>query len=134
MAKVTYTRKVVMSLLASSCWYWAKAPNKAGYGTHWVEGKVYRAHRFVYEALVGEIPEGLVLDHLCKNKLCVNPDHLEAVTQKVNMERGLHAQKTHCPHGHEYTPENTYLYDNRRTCKTCKHPTRVINGNDVVVK
>jgi len=93
------------------------------------------AHRFSYQLLVGNIPEGLEIDHLCRNKICVNPAHLEAVTHLTNMRRGdhnrgrHHAAKTHCPKGHEYTPENTYtshraLSDGTvglsRFCRACK--------------
>jgi hypothetical protein len=84
-----------------------------------------RAHRVAFEWLVGPVPKGLVLDHLCRNRGCVNPSHLEPVTQQVNTLRGAgpaarNANKAHCKWGHEFTPENTGV-DKRgkRWCKTC---------------
>ncbi|MEH0542985.1 HNH endonuclease signature motif containing protein [Streptomyces sp. B21-105] len=89
-------------------------------------------HRVTYEALVGRVPVGLVLDHLCRVRHCVNPQHLEPVTDAENIRRGVHARlgdRTHCTEGHEYTPENT-IFQKRRTksgvtltpvCRTCKN-------------
>src|SRR5688572_21764976 len=73
------------------------------------------AHRLMYVALRGPIPDGLELDHLCRNHACVNPWHMEPVTGRVNKLRGtspsaVHAAKTHCPKGHAYTPENVYEF------------------------
>jgi hypothetical protein len=108
------------------CWLWLGPPNSDGYG-HIGEGphkgRLLKVHRVTYELLVGPIPEGLELDHLCRVRLCVNPVHLEAVTNRENMLRGvgvcaLNARKTHCKHGHEFTPENTYRVKNGgRACK-----------------
>ena len=90
----------------------------------WV--KIDFAHRVVYEILVGPIPVGLELDHLCRNRACVNPDHLEPVTTRTNLLRGYspwacRARQTHCKRGHEFTPENTYgTGDGRRYCRTCR--------------
>lgn len=88
-------------------------------------GRMLMAHRVSYEYFVGPIPEGLTLDHLCRVHNCVNPEHLEPVTQRVNILRGFgaaatNARKTHCPQGHEYTPENTYRDEGRRVCRICK--------------
>lgn len=89
------------------------------------DGSQPLAHRVFYEHHVGPIPLGLTIDHLCKVTRCVNPDHLEPVTQRVNTLRGdgpsaVNARKTHCPHGHEYTPDNTYVRKaGGRICKTC---------------
>jgi hypothetical protein len=84
------------------------------------------AHRVSYELHKGPIPEGLVIDHLCRVRHCVNPDHLRAVTHAVNILAGvgrgaLHARKTHCVNGHEFTAENTRLCEGgrRRRCRTC---------------
>lgn len=86
------------------------------------------AHRAVYELLVGPIADGLVIDHLCRKPSCVNPSHLEAVTQSENLKRGLgpavtrarHAAQTHCRHGHEFSPDNTIVNSSgSRVCRTC---------------
>lgn len=110
----------------NTCWEWEGHVQPDGYGTFAIMSKKVPAHRISYLEFVGEIPEGLVLDHLCRNRRCVNPNHLEAVTQQVNLMRGqtmnvLNKDKTHCPKGHEYTDDNTYVRKNGwRDCKTCK--------------
>src|SRR5690606_14050374 len=107
------------------CWKWTGGLNPGGYGRFSVGGRCVAAHRFAYEALVGPIPEGLVLDHLCRNRACVNPDHTEPVTDRVNTLRGfgpsaLNARATRCSEGHEFTDENTYLNQSgSRVCLTC---------------
>lgn len=102
------------------CWVWQGAKNPRGYGNITYEQKSYKAHRFIYEWLVGPIPEGLTLDHLCRNTLCVNPDHLDPCTMAENIRRGSKAQQTHCKHGHEFTPENTIVRTNgTRRCREC---------------
>ena len=114
--------------LGQGCWWWAGAVSPDGYGKFKRNGKLERAHRGVYEELVGPIKEGLVLDHLCKNLLCVNPDHLEPVTHRENLLRSpatqasLNLAKTHCKRGHEFTPENTYVPPGTtlRKCKQCR--------------
>jgi len=109
----------------TNCWEWRASLNNKGYGVLGVRGsKVGLAHRFAYEHYIGPIPVGFDLDHLCKNTRCVNPHHLEPVTHRINLLRGkgfsaVNAAKTHCPHGHEYTPENTYTYDGDRECRSC---------------
>lgn len=118
------------------CWLWEGYVDAHGYGYAAYQGKNHRAHRHVYELLVGEIPKGLVLDHLCRVRNCVNPDHLEPVTHKENLMRGYtharaNSEKTHCAQGHEYTPENTYREKLQRVCKTCKIiRQRARNDND----
>lgn len=108
-----------------TCWNWTGATRGDGHGHLVRDGRWTGAHRYAYQITRGPIPTGLVIDHLCRNGLCVNPDHLEPVTQRVNTLRGVgfaarNAVKTHCPQGHEYTPENTYLSRrNQRTCRTC---------------
>lgn len=112
-----------MTNLETSCWYWARAVTNTGYGHVWDGTAVRKAHRVVYEALVGDVPDGLELDHLCRNRICVNPDHLEPVTHLENVRRGnarlngSHQRaKTQCPQGHNYTGVN-----NRggRVCNIC---------------
>lgn len=116
----------------TSCWVWTGTTNGRGYGRVWSVGKQKKAHRVFYELLVGDIPEDLELDHLCFNKLCVNPAHLEPVTHQENLRRagitGLLGPelKTHCPRKHPYTPENTIsqLVAGttwvRRMCRICR--------------
>ena len=115
----------------SGCWEWAGYVDQLGYGRvcRVVDGfqRVYSAHRIAYEGAHGPISAGLVLDHLCRNRRCVNPDHLEPVTQATNIARGEwfvgeNAAKTHCPEGHPYSEENTYVIPatGGRMCRTCK--------------
>lgn len=108
------------------CWIWTGRQDGDGYGQFWLDGKHRRAFVVSYEMNVGPVPEGLELDHLCRVRLCVNPAHLEPVTTQVNQLRGngvsgINARKTHCDHGHEFTPANTYITpDGRRQCRTCQ--------------
>jgi len=106
------------------CWLWTACKNQKGYGRFGIGNKTYLAHRVSYEMHVGPIPAGLQIDHLCRNRMCVNPDHLEVVTTQENTRRGNagkhHAHKTHCPQGHEYAGDNLYIKPNGgRDCKTC---------------
>jgi hypothetical protein len=105
----------------SGCWMWTLGLDDNGYAMIGRNGRTTYAHRLAYEAWVGPIPKGMELDHLCRNRACVNPfGHLEPVTHAVNMSRGAHALKTHCKHGHEYTPENTYVNPKgSRECRVC---------------
>lgn len=88
-----------------------------------MDGERKVVHRIAYELLVGPIPDGLQLDHLCRVRNCVNPDHLEPVTGQENMRRGYFGTKTHCPNGHAYDEANTYIFSNtrgrHRQCRTC---------------
>lgn len=106
----------------TGCWIWMGRINQDGYGKTQINGRRRFVHRVSYEIHFGPIPTGLELDHRCRVRCCWNPNHLEPVTHKVNMERGRfpkQSNKTHCPQGHPYSPENTYLYKNRRACRLC---------------
>jgi hypothetical protein len=121
----------VVRLPFSGCWIWTGA-TRSGYGRMFVGSrsdgsrKAVSTHRFFYEFAVGGVPDGMDLDHLCRVRCCLNPQHLEAVTRKENILRGVgmgarNSKKTHCPKGHEYTPENV-LGASRgiRACRLCK--------------
>ncbi len=110
----------------NGCWEWTGTKYTQGYGSFIVDGRRCPAHRVAYETLVGPIPEGLECDHLCRNRPCVNPAHIEPVTSSVNTLRGDHAQrrKTHCPQGHPYDEENTVHYRGQRGCRACDRERR----------
>jgi hypothetical protein len=109
-----------------SCWLWTNALNREGYGAFTISGKKVGAHIIAFEWLIGAVPEGLELDHLCRVRSCVNPAHLEAVTHKENTLRGQslqaeNARKTHCKRGHPFNETNTRVEpDGRRVCRTCR--------------
>lgn len=107
------------------CWEWTAHVGRAGYGQIHLEGRTALAHRVAYQLLVGSIPDGLQLDHLCRNTKCVNPDHLEPVPGRVNILRSAgpsaqHAIKTHCPQGHPYSQGNLHVTKSgQRKCRAC---------------
>jgi hypothetical protein len=118
-----------VALTDSGCIEWIAAPANTGYGELSANSETPRvlAHRWSYEHHFGPIPEGLQIDHLCRNRLCINPDHLEAVTQRVNILRGegataRNAAKTHCPRGHALSGDNVYTHPTRghRECLECQ--------------
>ena len=115
-------------ILDNGCWEWTAA-KRGGYGVFGLGTRsdgLIRAHRYAYAELVGPIPEGLQLDHLCRNRPCVNPEHLEPVTGRENTLRGespqaQNARKTHCPRGHAYDLLNTYSGGKGgRQCDICR--------------
>ena len=107
------------------CLIWTAAKDSGGYGCLTVKGKHWRAHRFIYSILKNGIDSKLTIDHLCRNRSCVNIQHLEQVSVGENVLRGIsspaqNARKTQCIHDHEFTPENTYIRpDGKRMCKAC---------------
>jgi hypothetical protein len=124
----------------STCWLWKGYKMASGYGRFGFNYKTLYAHRFSYELIKGDIPKGMVIDHLCKNRGCVNPDHMEVVTQRENLLRGdgfpaLEAKQTHCIKGHLFSKENTYMERNKRHCKRCRADAqqRIRNNRKLVV-
>lgn len=109
----------------SGCWVWQGPMNDNGYGRVSIDGRLEYAHRLSYRFFVGPILAGLTIDHLCRNKRCVNPEHLEAVLPEENTARGngptaRNKRKTRCAEGHLLDARNTYVYPNgTRKCRRC---------------
>lgn len=120
----------------TGCWNWIGGTNRAGYGVTSAGGKRRSAHRIIYKMLGGELEDDLTLDHLCRNRCCVNPEHLEPCTLEENVSRGWIAdrdrpnrnrEKAVCAKGHLYDEENTsYGTKGERRCKTCMRERKVI--------
>jgi hypothetical protein len=114
------------SALDTGCWEWPRGLIGSGYGNAWLDGKQHLVHRLVWETLVGPIPPDLEMDHLCRNRKCANPAHLEPVTRSVNQRRGVgasavNAAKTNCPRcGSDYS----HRADGRRYCRPCDKARR----------
>ena len=116
--------------VGEGCWEWRASVQSGGYGLLSVETRKLLVHRVMYEAFCGAIPDGLTIDHLCRNRRCVRPSHLEAVTMRENILRGtspsaIHALQTHCLRGHAYDAANTHTrkppLGSERHCLICKH-------------
>lgn len=115
-----------VNINTQGCWQWLGGCSN-GYGSFFFEGKEVRAHRYSYEFFNGKIPTHLEIDHLCRNRGCVNPSHMDLATRSENIRRGLlpnigrqyQENKTHCPQGHPYDKENTYFRLDRpgRNCR-----------------
>lgn len=116
-----------VNVTVDGCWDWLGGAGGKGHGAFMVDRKNVGAHRFAYELMVGAIPDGAHLDHLCRNPSCVRPTHLEPVSLWENLRRSntqvavINASKTHCKRGHEFTPENTYTGNGNRACRQCAH-------------
>ena len=128
-----FSTKVDLIQPSDRCWLWAGSIDHKGYGRFWTGStpsnpvaKLVGAHRWLFTQLRHNIPDGMTLDHLCQNKNCVNPEHLEVVSMRVNILRGNNqaaenARKTHCIRGHLFDLANTYIRrSGRRTCIQCE--------------
>jgi hypothetical protein len=130
MRKVDVNKDYIKARISQNgpCWEWTRCVDKCGYGIVAIKRRTFLAHRVSYQIFNGPIPEGMTIDHLCRKRKCVNPDHLEPVTLKENILRGngpcaINARKTHCNKGHEFT-ENNIVWGKSgnsitRNCKTC---------------
>lgn len=122
----------------TGCWLWGGAINSSGYGNFTIEGKTRSAHKVSWERENGPVPQNLCIDHLCRVRCCVNPEHMEIVSNLENILRGraielnrIRAKQrslsSHCKYGHPFIPENTYYIQRetpRRVCKTCHNRRR----------
>lgn len=117
--------------ITGECWNWTARLTTSGYGHFYIDGGKKHAHRVSYEMERGPIPDGMQIDHLCRNRKCVRPSHLEVVTLQENIRRGeglavQNARKTHCPKGHPYSGSNLYTHPKGRyrKCRACKRNSR----------
>lgn len=118
------------ALADNGCWEWRGGQTHNGYGhVRGSDGKTKLTHRVTFEHVNGPVPDGFYIDHLCRVRHCVNPDHMEVVTTQENTARAVRPVKTHCKHGHELTPENTIVRsasgrNDFRVCLTCSRKWR----------
>lgn len=115
-------RFVIKIKKTNNCWLWTGSSNSWGYGSFWLNGRKVQSHRVSYELFREDIPEDMVIDHLCRNRLCVNPSHMEVVTLGENVLRGecpaaINLRKTHCNKGHELIPKSN---GKGRICMICQ--------------
>ncbi len=124
--KQRFLNKIIKTTDKNSCWLYSGYKSKGGYCQFWSNGKTVLAHRYSYELHKNKIPSGLVIDHLCKTRNCVNPKHMEVVTLEENSLRGITSQnnlkKEVCLRGHIFSEENTYIHKTtkERVCRKCK--------------
>lgn len=106
-----------------ACWEWTGPKFKKGYAQFWDGERNLGGHRWAYEQFIGPVADGLVLDHICENKGCVNPWHLEPVTNQENLQRSKNTNhgKTHCRNGHPFSGDNLIVTKHQRRCRTCKN-------------
>lgn len=117
------------SMRRKNCWNWRGYITRYGYGRFWFDNTSWLAHRFAFQIFNGPVPSNLEIDHLCRNRKCVNPSHLELVTSKENMLRGdglavRNKAKIHCAQGHPFSTRNTYhppYWPTRRVCRICRN-------------
>ncbi len=129
----------------SSCWNWINISRKGhGYGRFWWNGQGIQAHRFAYLLFISDIPNNLVIDHICRNKSCVNVNHLRLITNKENILIGngapaVNSRKTHCNRGHEFNFSNTHIDKKGRRCKACnflnnrRSKARLRNNGEILI-
>jgi hypothetical protein len=114
-----------ISVNNNGCWEWNGFIDKHGYGKFTLKNKCYFSHRVSFDIFVKKLNKELVIDHICKNRKCCNPEHLREVTAKINVTKNSESfvaynkKKTHCPKGHELVYPNIYSHDGRRRCKIC---------------
>jgi hypothetical protein len=114
----------------SGCWEWTGTMTPQGYGRFNINGNAHYTHRWAYETLVRPIPEGLVLDHLCRNRRCCNPAHLDVVTHQTNLARGMSpsavvVRTNVCKRGHDLTEDNVYWQRGTRVCRACTRERQI---------
>ena len=125
-------RLLLNSKRVGDCWEWQLATTPDGYGKAQINGRSWLAHRASYTLFKGTIPLGLTIDHLCQNVRCINPAHLEAVTDTTNKRRSPKVAKEYCERGHRRTPENIYVCPRGwKTCKICRAELRPRKRNEL---